>query len=238
MLMFDTHKRRQRALLSLAATLAMSSCASRRVVVVAPAMDAEQRALALEDHTSLEYPLRIVFDWELNEQGVRVSGRGVARIEPPYKARLDLFLGSGETVLQAALVNGKMILPPGMPDDILPPPDLMWGVLGVFRPEYGIELLGGDELDGGMTRLRYRYTDGTELHYGVKDGVLKRLDLIDRGDVVQWVEVDLEENGRYPVQATYRNLAEFRELKLMRESLTRVEPFAPDIWDPIGRLEF
>ena len=238
MLMFDTHKRRQRALLSLAATLAMSSCASRRVVVVAPAMDAEQRALALEDHTSLEYPLRIVFDWELNEQGVRVFGRGVARIEPPYKARLDLFLGSGETVLQAALVNGKMILPPGMPDDILPPLDLMWGVLGVFRPEYGIELLGGDELDGGMTRLRYRYTDGTELHYGVQDGGLKRLDLIDRGDVVQWVEVDLEENGRYPVQATYRNLAEFRELKLTRESLTRVEPFAPDTWDPIGRLEF
>jgi hypothetical protein len=231
-----THTFLSRALPALAVALVVAGCARRRVVVVAPALDANQTALALEDYTSLEEPLRIIFDWELNEQGVRVDGRGVARIEPPYKARIDLFLGS-EPILKAALVNGELVMPPGMPDDILPPPDLMWGVLGVFRPEYGAELMGGDELEGGTTRLRYRYADGTELHYQTQDGILKRLELIDGGSVVQWVEIDLEENGRYPVEATYRNLAEFRELKITRDRLDRVETFPSDIWDPIGGLE-
>ena len=223
-----------RALLGLFLALVVGACSQRRVVVIAPAVDAEQTALALEDHTSLEYPIRILFDWELNEQGVRVKGRGVARIEPPYKARLDLFLNSGTAVVRAALVNGELRMPPGAPRDILPPPDLMWGTLGVFRPEFGTELIGGDRLVGEALRLRYRYGDGTELHYGLKGGVLKTLELIERGSVVQRVEVDLEEGSRYPVTAIYRNLAAFRELKITRRELTQVESFPPDIWDPVG----
>ena len=215
------------------ATAVLGGCSPRRVVVVAPALDAEQMALALEDHTSLDEPIRIVFGWELNESGIRVRGRGVARVEPPYKARLDLFLGNGEAVIKAALVNGQLRLPPGAPRNILPPPDLMWGTLGVFRPKLSAEMLGGDRLEGDALRLRYRYADGTELHYTTENGVLKRLELVEDGHVVQRVEVELEEGSRYPVEAIYRNLAAFRELKITRESFERVEPYPPDIWDPI-----
>jgi len=223
-----------RALVALFLVHGVGACSQRRVVVIAPAVDADQTALALEDHTSLAHPMRILFDWELNEQGVRVKGRGVARIEPPYKARLDLFLNNGTAVVRAALVNGELLMPPGAPRDILPPPDLMWGTLGVFRPEFGTELVGGDRLEGEALRLRYRYRDGTELHYGLEGGVLRTLELLERGAVVQRVEVDLEEGSRYPVSAIYRNLAAFRELKITRRELTQVESFPPDIWNPVG----
>ncbi len=225
----------QRALLTLTLVpLVMASCSPRQFVVVAPAMDPQQTALRLEDHTRLEGPIRIVFDWELNEAGVRVKGRGVARLEPPYRARLDLFLTNSEPILKAALLGGRLILPPGAPRQILPPPDLFWATLGVFRTEYGMELLGGDELEQDALRLRYRYEDGKELHYRINDGMLRTVELIESGSVVQRVEVELDAESRYPVQATYRNLAAFRELKLTRDHLERVESYPPDIWDPIG----
>lgn len=223
---------------ALALVLGAGACAPRPVVV-APAVDAEQLALALEDRTALTEPIRVVFAWSLNESGVRVKGRGVARIEPPYKARLDLFMGNGETVIRAALVDGELRLPPGAPEGILPPADLMWGVLGVFRPQFGTELLGADRLEGGGLQLRYRYPDGQELHFQVVEGQVRSLELRDGNHTVQRVELDLEAENRYPQEATYRNLAAFRELKLTRASVERVESYPPDIWDPsnvrIGR---
>jgi hypothetical protein len=204
-------------------------------VVVEPAVDPQQLALALEDRTSLTEPIRVIFGWQLNEAGVRVGGRGVARIEPPFKARLDLFLGNGATVIRAALVDGDLRLPPGAPDNILPPPDLMWGVLGVFRPRFGTELLGAERLEGGLLRLRYRYADSRELHYRVNGGDVTSLELLDGGHVVERVELATGDETRYPAEATYRNLAAFRELKLIREDLERVESYPPDIWDPGSR---
>ncbi len=164
---------------------------------------------------------------------MRVKGRGVARIEPPYKARLDLFMGNGETVVSAALVDGDLRIPPGMPDGILPPPDLMWGVLGVFRPETGTRLLGADRLEDGSVRLRYGYPDGRVLAFQVADEQVRSMELLENGHVVQRVALDLEAGSRYPEEATYRNLAAFRELKLTRETLEHVGPYPPDIFDPM-----
>ena len=147
---------------------------------------------------------------------------------------LDLFLDNGETVISAALVEGDLRLPAGSPTEILPPPDLMWGTLGVFRPHQGTRLLGGDRLEGEARRLRYTYDDGTELHYHVTDKLLKSLEIVEGESVVQRVLVDLDGDGGYPVEATYRNLADFRELRLVRESLEIVTPYDPDIWDPLG----
>jgi hypothetical protein len=220
------------ALVSLATSTA---CGGRPPAVAAPAVDARQLALALEDRSSLREPIRVIFAWQLNEAGVRVKGRGVARIEPPYKARLDLFLGNDETLISAALVDGELRLPPGAPTNILPPPDLMWGVLGVFRPDRGTELLGGDRMTGGALRLRYRYDDGRGLDFTVVDGRVRALELLDEGGhVAQRVELELGTEDRYPLNATYRNLGAFRELKLTRESVKSVEAYPPDIWHPSG----
>jgi len=201
--------------------------------VIGPVTDADGAAATLSQETRLEEPLQIVFAWRLNEARQRHEGRGVARIEPPYRARLDLFTNDGETVLSAALVDGELRLPPGSRDDILPPTDLMWGTLGIFRP-HGVRLLGGDVLEGDAMRLRYAYENGTELHYEVMAGLLSSLELLEDGHVVQRVEVDMAGDGRYPVEATYRNLTAFRELTIVRESLERHETFDPLTWDPAG----
>ena len=216
----------------LAASLLLSTCGPRRLAVVAPVANAEAAATNLRGRTELEEPLQIVFAWSLNEAGRRLNGRGVARVEPPYKARLDLFLHNNETVVAAALVDGELRLPAGSPDDILPPPDLMWGVLGIFRPPSDTELLGAEQLEGDAMRLRYAYPDGTELHYEVVEGSVQMLELIERGQVVQRVRLEPKTGDRYPVEAVYRNMADFRELTLERESLQVVVPFDAEIWDP------
>lgn len=223
---------RSAVLAALLATAASTACRPPEPVVVAPAVDPEQLALALEDRTALEGPRRILFDWEINEAGVRARGRGVARVEPPYRARLDLFLAGGETVVRAALVDGELRLPPGARDGVLPPPDLLWGVLGVFRPRFGIEMMGAERLEDGDLRLRYRYPDGTALHFLVADGRVRAMETQEGGRTVQRVDLELEDGSRVPVEATYRDVTAFRELKLTRASIEVVEPFPPDIWDP------
>ena len=224
------------ALLRLAVALSVgfltASCASRRLAVIGPIRDAAGSARGLERRTELVEPIRIDFSWQLNEAGSRLSGVGVARVEPPARARLDLFLANGETVITAALVESDLRLPYGSRDDILPPVDLIWATLGVFRPVGDAELVGGDRLEGGQERLRYELIDGTELHYEVAAGTLRSVELLKSDHVVQWVRVTGSDDGRYPQEATYRNLAAFRELKIMRDSLKQVEPFDPRIWDP------
>ncbi|HSW29657.1 MAG TPA: hypothetical protein VLH75_09280 [Longimicrobiales bacterium] len=218
----------------LSGAFGLVACAPTPVVYVSPPPDPEQVALALEDKTALTEPVRIVFEWQLNEAGMRVRGRGVARIEPPFKARLDLFLANGETVVRAALVDGDLRLPPGAPEGILPPADLMWGVLGVFRPMFGTELMGAERVEGDAMRLRYRYADGRELRFRIVGGRVRTVEILQGGTAVERVELGLEEGSRYPEEATYRNLAAFRELKLTRQTVEQVESYPPDIWDPVS----
>jgi hypothetical protein len=227
-----------RPALALVAAAAVGACAHSPPPGSAPALppaDAQQVVRSLEERTSLSEPIRVVFGWQLNEAGTHLKGRGVARIEPPYKARLDLFLDNGEAAVTAALVNGDLRLPAGTRTDVLPPPDLMWGVLGVFRPDTDTEFVGVERLKGGTLRLRYRYHDGQELDFRVADGRVRALELRDRGGhVAQRVELGLDASDRYPLRATYRNLSAFRELKLTRESVERVDSYPPDIWNPKG----
>jgi hypothetical protein len=215
------------------ASLAFASCARHGPAVVGPPLDPGPVADHLEQATTIREPIRVVFTWHLNEAGMRVSGRGVARVEPPYRARLDLFLGNGETIVRAALVDGDLRLPPGAPENILPPADLMWGVLGVFRRHEGITLNGAGRMEGDDVQLRYGYDDGSELHYRLSEGRIARMELLEEGHVVKRVELDLEGGERYPLEATYRDMRAFRELRMERESLQAVEPFPSDIWSVV-----
>jgi hypothetical protein len=218
------------SLLSLA--LALTACAAGRPAVVGPVPQPGGLASGLERATGLEEPARVDFRWELNEEGSRVRGVGVARVEPPYRARLDLFLEGGETVTSAAVVDGELRLPPGAPDDVLPPVDLMWVTLGVFRPLEGAELVGADRLDNDAERLRYRYADGRELQYETTGARLRRVDLLEGSSVVQWVRLAHAPEDRFPASVTYRNLQDFRELVIERTAWRPAEPFDPAIWDP------
>lgn len=211
---------------------ALAACASPPVVVApTPRIDAEQIALRAEHATQLEAPARILFDWSASERNARFSGRGVARIEPPLKARLDLFFGNGETIARAALVNDDLRLPPGTPEGILPPSELMWGTLGVFRPSPETALMGAEDLGEGRYRLRYRYPDGLEVRFTVKESRVERVERLRQGQTVEEVTVSLDPAAPYPTEATYRNLTAFRELKLSRGRVEAVESYPPDLWE-------
>lgn len=221
-------------LLSGAFAVSVAACAAGGPAVIGPLPDAQATATSLAGSTRLPEPVRIDFSWRLNEAGSRVSGVGVARIEPPYRARLDLFLDNGETVIAAALVDDELRLPPGAPDDVLPPVELMWATLGVFRPMDRASLLGGDRLEEGAERLRYRYADDMSLRYEVMASELRALEFLEGESVVQWVRLTSDGDSRYPESATYRNLIDFRELEITRDSVAVVDPFDGSIWDPRG----
>ena len=212
--------------------LAASACATRSVEVVGPVDSPPALADAVAEETRLTGPTRIDFTWRLNEAGSRLSGVGVARVEPPYRARLDLFLDSGETVAGAALVDDDLRLPPTTREDVLPPVDLMWGTLGVFRPVEGAELLGGERLADGSARLRYVYPGGEEVRFHLADDRLTALEVVEDGSVVEWVRLERSDDGRFPRSVTYRNLVDFRELEIRRTEVRAADPFDPEIWDP------
>ena len=216
----------------IAAVILLWGCGPKRLAVVGPVAGAEVVAEALERSTRLEGPTRIDFSCRLNESGSRLAGVGVARIEPPYRARLDLFLENGESVISAALVDDELRLPPGAPDDVLPPTDMMWATLGVFRPVEGTRLIAGEELEDGARRLRYAYESRGELHFEVSGGEVRALEVLEGGSVLEWVRLEPAGDGRYPQSAVYRNLVDFRELSIERRAVRSAEPFDPDIWDP------
>ena len=212
--------------------VAISSCASSPLPVPTPAVDAERVALGLEVATRPERPTRILFSWSLNDRDARFQGRGVARVEPPFKARLDLFSGSGETIARAALVNDDLRLPEGTPDGIIPPAELLWGTLGVFRPGSETSLLGAESLGEGRVRLRYQREDGLVVRYTVGGGGVEEVERIRQGQTVERVMLEKEAIDRYPTEATYRNVGAFRELRMSRDSAVPVEPYPADIWLP------
>ena len=201
-------------------------------MVLGPLPDPVGAARETAMRTSLTAPARVEFRWILNEAGSRVDGLGVVRIEPPARARLDLFLDNGEGVLSAALVGDELRLPEGAPADILPPVELMWGTLGVFRPMMSAELVAGDELEGEGHRYRYTSGGGNEIHYEVKNDLVRAVEMLDGRSVLQSVRLVTVEGDGYPVEAIYRNRVEFRELKITRTSITPADSFDPSIWDP------
>ena len=213
-------------------TLALVGCGTGRALVLGPLPDPVGAARETAMRTSLTAPARVEFRWILNEAGSRVDGLGVVRIEPPARARLDLFLDNGEGVLSAALVGDELRLPEGAPDDILPPVELMWGTLGVFRPMMSAELVAGDELEGEGHRYRYTSGGGNEIHYEVKNDLVRAVEMLDGRSVLQSVRLVTVEGDGYPVEAIYRNRVEFRELKITRTSITPADSFDPSIWDP------
>jgi hypothetical protein len=128
------------------------------------------------------------------------------------------------------MVDDDLRIPAGVPADILPPSHLMWGTLGVFRPGLGTGLLGGDPLEDGGVRLKYRLGGGDEVHYLLdRSRQIQEVEVFRGGTAIQRVTLERGE-GTFPTAAVYRDLSSFRELRITRESVEQVESFPPDIW--------
>lgn len=205
--------------------LVFSACAGRGLPET---LDATAAAAAIEG-TAPDRPLRVIFDWTILEGGARFTGSGAARMEPPYRARLDLFGPRGEGYLSAALVENELRLPRGTPVVPLPPPAMIWAALGVVAPPEEAVLVG--------TRVN---PDRTELYYDVEESRLRYTLMGGRLTAARW-----DGNGRrmaldltgsvepgLPAQALFRDASAGTELKLNLEQVDEVEPYPPEIWTP------
>lgn len=172
-------------------------------------------------------PLRVVFHWRVLDGEARFSGEGAARIEPSYHARLDLFGAHGEGYLSAALVDAELRIP-GEPDAVLPPPAMIWAVLGVVRPPDGATL-EGTEQSGNTVELEYGTEDG-RLRYVLEEDRLRSVEWRSRG---RRMVVELEGGSRgVPDVAAYRDWSRNTELHIELENVEEVEPYPPEIWTP------
>jgi hypothetical protein len=193
--------------------------------------DAGQAELRASEVSALDAPYSLEFEWSVTEPGMRVRGRGVARVEPPYRARLDLFTGAGERIAAAALVNDHLRVPPGMPD-VLPPPALLWGALGVFRPGDPVDLLGGRRHGDGATELRYSLPGDEELRYVLRGFRIPEMELRRNGRAREELRLVQADGDRFPREAVYRQLEQVRELKITLERVDHAESYHPSIWTP------
>lgn len=190
-------------------------------------------AAALARRTRPTTPRRVVFRWSYRDRAARFEGRGAARVAPPYRVRLDLFSGRGDTALRTAVVGSELRLPPGAsPAVTLPPPALLWATLGVFRPGPEAERRGAWRSGEDGVELRYRIPGEGELAFGARGGrLLWAAHRIDGRDVRRVVVSGGAGRGG-PTEARYRNHRDVRELTIEIESVEDVEAFPPQIWFP------
>jgi hypothetical protein len=210
--------------------LGFAGCASTPPQAEQPPLDAGQLASSASASSALDVPYRIVFDWSLNEPGTRLRGRGVARVEPPYRARLDLFLSNGERVAAASVVGDDYrVAADGRTE--LPPPALLWGSLGVFRPGDLSQLRGGRWTSSGAAELRYQHLGGGELLYRLQGSAIDQMEVLRSGRTSEDLRLVRVGGERFPREATYRDLEEVRELRIILESVEHVETYPSDIWN-------
>lgn len=203
------------------------------VPVLAPS-EVDREVRLAEEATRIDRPAQLTFAWRASEPDFRGSGIGVARLEPPDKARLDLFLDNGEAAAIAALVGDDLRVPAALPLELVPPPALLWAALGVFRPGAGAEAIEGRRADAAA-ELRFGLPGGDLLRFRMRGGgVAEAAVLRDGAEVERVVVTGSGEGSSYPAETTYRNLRDYRELKMTLESFEHVDPFPPHIWNPGG----
>ncbi|HSJ24071.1 MAG TPA: hypothetical protein VK929_05325 [Longimicrobiales bacterium] len=205
-----------------AALVACAGTAARDMGEADPV--AEARAVAA---TAPTQRLHVIFSWEMRDRDARFNGQGVLRLDDGYRARVDLFGPRGETYAAAIVEDGTMRVVPAGADAMLPPPALLWSVLGVFRPPVDAPLTGTSGTEDGL-RLTYQ-RDGVTWLFGFSDDALRSTEWTAR-DGRRTVQLSGSAGHRLPAQAAFRDWTEFRELTL-RVTDVEVRPsFDADVW--------
>ena len=194
--------------------------------------DVRAEALIIEHTKRVARPSRLEFRWRAREPDFRDEGMGVARVEPPYRARLDLFLDNGEVAAIAVLDGDELRIPESVPGELVPPAALLWAAFGVFRPGADAEMVNG-RVTGGTMVLEYNLRSDEQVRFHLRDRAIVDAERLERGSVVERVFItDLMGETIFPKEATYRNMPDYRELRLTLQSVDHVDSFPPDIWYP------
>lgn len=217
-------KRLRAAAIALTAVVAACAGTLKATGVPDPAI-----ARAALDSTAPTQPLRIVFDWRMRERDGRFHGKGVARVEPPDRARIDLFGPRGDGLLSAAMVDGTVRMPPSRQTVDLPPAPMMWAVLGVVEPPDGAQLVSTAQ-KGDRVQLLY-LDGGRRLRYDLDRGRLRGVQWDGPGNRRYTVQLE-GDSLRVPSRAVYRDWAGYVELVIELKQVEDVDPYPPETWVP------
>ncbi|MDQ2890486.1 MAG: hypothetical protein M3R65_08030 [Gemmatimonadota bacterium] len=203
--------------LALAMLLAASACAHR----IHPFTGVTAVDGVLPSFPLPAAPEQIKFRWELNQGSTVARGDGVARLGPPDRARVDLFLGGGFGGAAAAILIGdSLIVPPGARGlDLVPPAPLLWAALGrLSLPAVSdtVILVSGDTLRASLGRpAQWRVT--------AIAGQLTRVERVADNRIVESVE-------RRPGKYVRYELSGQRSLVLDIQTQQPVAAFDESIW--------
>jgi hypothetical protein len=225
---FDRFRSRFYVLAALAATSLQPGCASAPAATTpqqAPANPA--LALAAVTATTPQRRLQIVFEWNMTDRDARFSGRGTLRIDPGYRARLDMFGPRGDALASAIISDQQMRAYPAMAAGMLPPAAFLWAALGVFRQPDDADLVKAT-VTGGRTALEYARAD-TRWEFRVEDGILRSTEWTSTGSR-RTVELTGTSKLGMPASASFRDWTEFRELTLKVTDVEEKAAFEPDVW--------
>jgi hypothetical protein len=166
---------------------------------------------------------RIVFRWQYGDPEITVRGDGAARVAPPDSVRLDFFLGGGMGSGGAVLIGDEIRA--GGPDfarRMIPPPPLLWAALGRLAVPATADT--SVATDGALVRGDL----GSPVQWRVafRGDTLVRLERVDAGRVVEWVQRDS------PGRVRYRHESGQRELSLEVVRTDPMEGFDDAIWTP------
>ena len=164
---------------------------------------------------------KIVFQWDYTQPELRMRGDGVARIAPPDSARLDFFV-NGQGTGHALLVGDQIRLQGGEDGmrDFLPPAPLLWAALG--RLHVPVSADTAVRVDGDTLRIDIGRQPAWRATFF--DNQLRRLELIDRGRIPQWVSRPAAGAIRYEQPRLRRSL----KLTISRDDT--VPGFDASIW--------
>lgn len=216
--MSTVHGRRvagTRSAVYVALLVGLTACAGTAGTNAAPADPAAESRLI--EATQPDRRLEVLFDWTMSDRDARFAGRGLLRLDNSARARVDLFGPRGETLAAAVVEEGVMRVVPQSAAAMLPPPALLWSVLGVFRQPVDAPLTG-TTATGTETRLDYQ-RDGTRWSFSFQDDRLRSTEWTD-GTGRRTVELRGDAGFSLPAEAAFRDWTEFRELNL---SVTEVE---------------
>lgn len=192
-----------------------------------PALAAER----LKERSTVAAPALVRFRWEYADRQGRLSGDGVARVNPPDHFRLDLF-SSAEGSLAASLVDSRLATLGQIEDVELPPPGFLYAMAGVFRP--GAELPSAGYRSEAEEVLEYR-TEGGLRRYRFREGRLVSLEESDGRRSLRRIESSWTVEGPWPEAAEYQDrVAPSRVRWELVESRTAEEPFPSDIYELDG----
>jgi hypothetical protein len=164
---------------------------------------------------------QVVFEWEFADPDMSGKGDGVARSASPDSVRLDFFLAGGFVSGAAVLIGDSLDIPgPDITRRFIPPPTLLWAAMG--RTKLPATADTAIRREGGLLRADL----GRPVQWRVtfRGDSLVRLEHVEGGRVVEWV--DRGDDNR----VEYRQEAARRTLKLHVTHVYEVGPFDASIW--------